>query len=597
MMKFKKFLTGIMAIAIICAGVHLVSAQAPLALLDEANARGVEERGTAEVVIGKTVNAVDGGGVWTLTTGGSGNAVVGEIAVDENNPALINISRGTTSKVRELSVKYTTGSVYTSTDTRVQFTAETDAADNAKAQLIQVSSGRVMSEQPAYGDTWIPSGSLYCHDGAVIRLSDGKLEYVDGLENIWKQTEVEIKKNTRYYFQIERISGGNTYNLYADTEKIGVNTAPIAKNIGLIAPTGVSFQQVACYLGKTGGNDNYHLTLGNIRFLQGTSTEAGSIPIFHEFFDGALGTDWKLYTGGSANAGIVAMKDNALYVYHNNGNKSREIYAAHNIKDMAVEDVLTVEYDFVSDTSSENYVKHIVFASNVADESITKKTFDNKEFSVFPDSVHLLLYNSKFFYADENNQTFTEIPGVSYTNNTKYYVKTIIDNRNYTFDMYLSDRPIGETTVPVLTDIPFFNQTKNEETGMKGAPIAGITVRISRMSGTDASQIMLDNLIISESAAAETKMTDFAVFNDEQQIVTKNSAIDSASYFDIINIPQGKTAILAAYDGADGLLDIQCIFESGYRYRMTDENIKAIKIMLWDSLQTMQPLTSVLEVK
>ena len=93
----------------------------------------------------------------------------------------------------------------------------------------------------------------------------------------------------------------------------------------------------------------------------------------------------------------------------------------------------------MEDTEIKDFTQSIILTSQPdgvnAAASAEGYTGSGTDAQLYFDSVYLLVKNAKFYYGDQINKTFTEIPGVAYQPNQNYYVKMDVYNNSKTFDL------------------------------------------------------------------------------------------------------------------------------------------------------------------
>ncbi|MBQ7573273.1 MAG: Ig-like domain-containing protein [Clostridia bacterium] len=450
----KKFVCAALSAAMLFTAVSGLTAFANPLVLDTADASGIM------LTDGGSQSVSTSSGVWNLTNGISGKAP-GYVQTDGNSNRL-RFFKSAGSITRELSAKYTSNKAQK--DTAVKFVYQTDNI-TLDSQIIQVSSGTVLSSQPAYDSSVLAGDGLsgvvkYNNDGAVVKALGDKLYYLNPTSGQLVQVQgVTVAVDTMYYLKFEPASN-NTYNLYVDTANITSNSTPKATAIPLISPTGAGFSQAAMWVGRQvqGG---YNAKFGDIEFTKEISAGAPDSIYSEDFSGDTLDSSWSTYFGKTATQGEVSINDSALRVkFH--GNTTRASYATKDITGMDNYDSISVAFDFQMNESTTTNEKSIVIASNNMAGTKTAKTFvDNKNVQTYGNSVHIVTYGGKLYYADASLDGtagyFTELMPIS--NDTTYYVKADIDNINHTFDLYISTSAITDQTTPVVQNKTLFNNT------------------------------------------------------------------------------------------------------------------------------------------
>lgn len=280
MKNWKKLISGVVAMMAVATAVSATPAKVPVEVLDVADATGI-----AVDEVSVTTKAADNEGTWYFAKGNS-KGEIGEIAEIENG---VKIRHTSTSRNAELSAGYTTDSLYTYADTKVQFSYMVTEVREKNSQLIQVSSGKVLQPQPSFPGVAECGGMddgkfKYYNNSAIIQVSSDGIKYLDPVSGELKKVDVDLKADTEYNFRFENIAGTGTYDLYIDEVKIGANSTPVAEDIALLNPTIETLNSVRVWLESGGIADDveteederkansFSVNLSDISFLESKPT-------------------------------------------------------------------------------------------------------------------------------------------------------------------------------------------------------------------------------------------------------------------------------------------------------------------------------------
>ncbi len=454
----KKFVCAMISAAMLFAAVSGLTAFANPLVLDTADATGISYTDApADETYANNTSVAKSSGTWVLSNGTASNKKVGTIRTSDDGSGLT-FEKGAQSIERELSAKYNTNS--TDIDATVKLAYETSNAD--MSQIIQVSSGTVLSTQPVYdssvlADAGLANRTKYNSDGAVVKVSGGNIYYLNPTSGLLVSVQgIDVAANTKYYFAFVRGSG--TYDLYVDTEEIDSNSTPVASNIPLISPTGAAFSQAAMWVGyvfdsNTSNNRAimYSTYFGDIEFTKEISAgDSVSNSIYREdFSSAALDSSWWY-----RNIGVVGIENSMLKVNYNAAS-SKNTLGIRQIDNMDSYDNITVSLDFKLENSSASNEKSIIITSDTTNTG-TEIPIEGQsaKISACSNSVHISAYNGKLYYPDVNSSNFEYLMDIS--DDTTYYLRADIDNCNHTYDLYISSTAINEQTTPVLQDETLF---------------------------------------------------------------------------------------------------------------------------------------------
>lgn len=180
-----------------------------------------------------------------------------------------------------------------------------------------------------------------------------------------------------------------------------------------------------------------------------------------DFSSGKLDQEWSVYLkNGSTVFGTVSAADKNLYISYSSKGSTRGVYVKREIEGLDV-DMCEISFDFISGGTTGNLAQNIILHNGASGSSVM---LDSKNISVYSDSVHIIMYNSDFYYVDGKDGTFKKLSAVEFESNAKYYYKAVIDNINNTYSLYLSRSEITDTTAPVLLNAPLAFSTQSAPT-------------------------------------------------------------------------------------------------------------------------------------
>ena len=520
MKNWKKLISGVVAMMAVATAVSATPAKVPVEVLDVADATGIAVDNNT-VANEKIVAAADNGGYWTLSNGSS-TGIAGSIGEEEN---VIGIRRNTGKTTREVSAGYTTNSDYSYADTKVQFTYRCNTIDAFKGHLIQVSSDTLsttmVSDEIVNAANGLNYVEKYYNDSAIFVVLDGQLKYVDATDGALKDAGFTIKEDTNYSFRLERTAGSETYDLYVDTLKIGVNSTPVLENIPLMNPTGKNFSQVRAWLGSSANAEdpehvlNYTVYLSDISFMQSLTDDEGMVEVVDERFDARPEGDGWSYVEPTNKSGTkqgTVSANGALSIgYKSTVTTTREIVASYVNDEMASADKYEVSFEVIPNYT-ETYAEYFVLmnSGSAALEGDNVPADTPRGITAFTDSVQVAFAGNKIYYGstEEGVNSYKELTAVTYENNIKYYAKIAVDTVNKTYDLYLSKEPITLATAPVLEDKGFFCPSANTVPDV-------LSFRLKKHTDVAGAGAMgVDNLLISKKAVTLTEVNNPVFMNE-----------------------------------------------------------------------------------
>ena len=472
MKNTKKLISGIVAMMTVATAVSAAPTKLPVDILDVADATGVAAY-TSETARNKPVTPADNGGTWYLTNANYTNSA-GSVIGDADS---ITLSHEPSSRDREVSAIYTTDALYTSVDTKIQFSYKVDTVREKNSQLIQVSSGSGIAPQPSFAgvaDCGGMSGDKfeYQTDGAIIKISVDGIEDLDPATGELKKTDVELKADTEYSFRINNTVGEGTYDLYIDEVKIGANSIPVAENIPLLSPTGAALDTVGVWLESAGINQDdttefdepqlnkFAAVISDIRFMQTLSDTQAMLAFHKEDFPQKPTDGWGeyIYKKSGKAIGEIAAADGNLCVRVNQSSVASSGSAStwYTNSELAILDNYELSFDFIPTCNTTGIAQCIEFTDSVTtdDTSITAIAGNT---TAKKNSVQIVMTNGKFYYgsAEGGVNSYKELP-LSCVDGTKYYAKLAVNNPERTYSLYISDKPIPAGAEPVVKDSKFF---------------------------------------------------------------------------------------------------------------------------------------------
>lgn len=511
MKNWKKLISGVVAMMAVATAVGATPQKVPVEVLDVADATDI----LVETVVNEDVQtAIDEGGYWTFTTG-SGTARPGSVTSTGSNQ--INLNRHTNIQVREVSVGYTTNSAYTYADTKVQFSYTCNTIDAFKGHLIQVSSDALSSVAVTDEVKGVADGLSYAEfytDSAVIVVKNGQVKYFDPTDNTLKDSGFTVEEDVSYSFRFERTAGGDTYDLYIDTVKIGVNSTPVLENIPLLDPTGKNFNRVRAWLGSSADPENaelarnYSVYLSDISFMQSVSDVQMKEEFVSETFDTLPADGWSYYDAGGY--GTVTAAGDLYLAYQTSSTRTRNVNAWYKNEMLKALDEYEISFDFTPSYTAADYVESFGFVPNGEVYGEAENT--PAGLSPYKNSVHVILSEEKFLLGvtDENGSYFKELTDIAYENGKKYYAKIAVNNADKTYSLWLSANPITSSTAPVAEDSGFFCPDEASEVPFN----LGFVVK-KNVGNKTAGNMRVDNLVYTKDPDNNIKKETFDVLPTE----------------------------------------------------------------------------------
>ena len=610
MRKLCKRMTGVLVCTLFLVMPMLTLADAPLSVVDDVDFSVLSDADNVKIADG-TYPATNGS--WTMSDGGS--AVVGNAVLTDGGKTLKMTKSG--SRTQDFQATYTTNMALTEPDTRVRFAYRFNQTEGRR-QFIAVSSGKTPAAQPDIEgfDNDIIGGAgniaTFSCDSVMLCINEGKVLYAD--YNDRKMKEIPgfvMETDQQYYFQIETNAGSQSYNLYIDTQKIGVNSEPLIRDVGLVCPTNRALKKISYWVLGSGA---YDVFINELNFSQGgyplertvlSEDFETNTNIDATYADNQSSFGWSTYFYRTSSGKQRVMGTGE--VVENSGNHALEmrnitannaqwwtggLYALYNDRIGMDYDHVSVSFDFISeplveDTEIKDFTQSIILTSQPdgvnAAASAEGYTGSGTDAQLYFDSVYLLVKNAKFYYGDQINKTFTEIPGVAYQPNQNYYVKMDVDNNSKTFDLYLSDTELTDASVPVLSGQPMFYPAAEPMTACK----LYFMMYEDTSNGYFENGMTVDNILITGKNVTGSERA-ITVFDDEQRLV-ENSILPETSYLDLTDLPAGKLVMAASY--ADNTLVDLAIVEAGKENARiaVPSNCETVKVFTWSDFSTMQP--------
>lgn len=518
MKNWKKLISGVVAMMTVAAAVSAAPAKLPVEVLDVADATGI---GTVSgTQANSAIKAADNGGTWYFTNG-TPSGTVGELYETEDG---VRISHVASSRNRELSAGYTTDSVNTYADTKVQFSYMVSEVREKNSQLIQLSSGTIAAGQPSFAgvaDCAGMAGGLfqYHNNSAIVQLSAEGIKYLDPVSGELKKVDVELNADTVYSFRFENVAGEGTYDLYIDEDKIGVNSTPVAEDIALFNPTGEALNTVRVWLESANIGDNaeteedelqlnkFYAVLSDVRFMQSVSDKPFMNKIKSEKFD-TLPTDgWTPYVGGSnpARTGSVTAAGTLKLAYRSDYGRNGAVYMINKDADIKALDEYEISYKFTPTLTAGKYeVALLLYADESSSTPVVDITNKPSGTGVYTNSIHLAIKQDsegkdEFVYgcSDETGHYFKSLADVvKYESEKTYFMKVKVNNNNKTYTMWLSDKDITTATTPIIENAGFFIPEEN------ASNVYQARYQIHRLTGeATVGQVTVDDLLVSSKAS------------------------------------------------------------------------------------------------
>ncbi len=507
MKNMKKLIAGVVAMMSVATVISASPAKVPVEVLDVADATGVNVT-TDDKARNMGKMAADNGGKWYFTNANSSSAVG---VIKENNNG-ISINHTASVAVREVSAIYTTNALYTSADTKVQFSYKVSEVREKNSQLIQISSGTVTANQPSFSgvaECGGMSGGMfeYQNDAAIIQVSVDGIKYLEPVSGELKNVDIELKANTEYSFRIEQTAGEGTYDLYIDEVKIGVNSIPVAENIALLNPTGATLDTVGVWLESAGiKNDTateenelmlnyFRVDISDISFMQSVCENAAMLEFMkQEFYKVPESAGWRKYIGGEDDGkpvGTITASDSLNINLNSITYKSAvRITTEYTNDELASLDSYEISFNFIP-----TYNANIAGCIELTDSAPVNATGVDALGKIVPkkNSVQIIMKDGKFYYgcADESGNSYEPL-SLDCTDGTRYYAKIAVNNPERTYSLYLSTNPILLDAEPVIKDAKFFC---DDSTQIPKKLLLGV---YREVYGTDTGAMKVDNLAISK---------------------------------------------------------------------------------------------------
>ena len=240
-----------------------------------------------------------------------------------------------------------------------------------------------------------------------------------------------------------------------------------------------------------------------------------------DFSSGELDSQWTTrYKKNDKVFASVSADDNNLKMIYTSKGSTAGLYATRKIEGLGV-DAAEVSFDFISGGTTVNLAQNIIL--NSGKESFST-ALEGKNIATTSDSIHLVLYNSKFYYLDGNDNTFKILPSADFKPDTVYYYKAVINNTKSTYSLYLSDSELTADTLPVLQDMPIAFSTKT-------APDT-LHFQFHKYASDNHSALVIDNIrasVISDSIYKkldfENELKDIAPYVEKGDFETVDSMI------------------------------------------------------------------------
>lgn len=589
---------------------------------------------------GTTINPANGTyGKWYFyNTDATTN--VGIVRYTENS---ITISRTSSTKDRTIVSRYTPPAIGFTKDTSVidfEYTPSfREEWKQNQIQYIVLSSNDLGSgyTYPEFAtgstDILMKLGATIFNDSITLAVGNGGVRYADDVSKTFKTIEGLNITNTKYYIKAVVNPELATFDLYFDTQKIGINSKKILENIPLAGTkTGVVPSHLNTYIYSkpfdsinTSPNNMQNFTIANFRIAQMGSSylvnenfqrpiAAESTAIAEVQPSTVLGTPWsykiRRTTRVMASAGTVADPTTASNTVYRLGDFDSALYGAgsfvyYDNSSYLSRDNIEVALDFITKPNTapnDKVSQSIMLTSNATFASSLPAGYNDYAayFATAKDSVALYILNdgtkNGFYFGDESQKKLTKLPtvateelaGVEFVANTKYYLKIKLNNLTNTFNMYLANTPITETTKPVVQNASVYwkqpTPAKARYLFVNHYEDAATAPNIMK------SDIFFDNLRIKEPTTPVVVDNTLKSYDDNGDAIT---SLTNTTYVDVYG--EGtQTFIIASYDLQDRLVGIEYaqVINGMIALRLPTDylSIKKVTIFEFDNINSITPV-------